>query len=105
MSAIGKGDWVECVRDDWAPDAQIKAGHLYLVEGSKLAGLCTYCGDGLGPGFLLAGVNTAASGFSWCACTLRPIWRGDKSLIETLLEPVADAIPDQVATEVSRVGA
>lgn len=103
MSAIGPGDWVECIRGDDGTCGRCETvpGNLYQVS-DVLSGRWCVCGCSIG--LRLTG-DAHNADWTHCPSRFRPIWRGDKTLIETLLEPVADAIPDQVATEVSRVGA
>lgn len=86
MSAVGPGDWVECV--DVAPRpnqpsryrvalAQLQVGKLYRVVGeAEIRGL------------IIEGVRAAAEpALGWKVERFRPIYRPKQELIETLKAP------------------
>lgn len=102
MSAIGPGDWVECIQtvDEGVLDARllgggrIYKGRLYCVEaimegadengdwdiGLRLTDPETH--------------RTQADGTpgGWCVDLFRPIYRPRTDLIETLKQPAPDAV-------------
>ncbi len=100
MSAIGKGDWVQCVAtDDGHPIYVVRGDGVYFCEAViTLPGpkTCTLCGEPDGrPGLVLTGVTPA--GAAWCPCNFRPLGRGGKrrlvnSYADYRRSDVADAI-------------
>jgi hypothetical protein len=90
MSAIGPGDWVECVDPkgaDW-----LTFGAIYLVDDvRKFHGACGHCGrkgaDCDNTGLLLGGIRGIRPGCADYNCSrcFRPIYRPRAELIETLL--------------------
>lgn len=95
MSAIGPGDWVEClvVREP-APGARkagFRLGALYCVERVGQRG---------SPWLHLVGMPTprdcGINGDGWNARCFRPIYRPDETLTKRLMEPLPDALaPEQ----------
>lgn len=81
MSAIGKGDWVQCVRTDAeeGDPCSVFAGRTYYCEGlinglvRPEYGLCL-CGTIPTTGLVLSGVT--APGCGWCPCNFRPLGGG-----------------------------
>lgn len=91
MSAIGPGDWVECVDASPRPEhygpylaaiAELRVGRVYQVRGLAPSGIYIV---GILSGDERRGF---AAPFGFAASRFRPIWRDSKSLIETLLEPL-----------------
>lgn len=98
MSAIGPGDYVECVDAEppvmgsWADDAgaRVFAGKVYRVEE---VGVCKSFKYGFGPGVRVDGLEAqypiAGLPYSlWPLARFRPIYRRDESLTERLLQPL-----------------
>lgn len=85
MSAIGPGDWVECVNDGGMPEI-VSVGAIYLVEGVGPAPISHV------PCLVLRGVRhpTAPENIGkWVAAEyFRPIYRPSSDLIQSLLQPV-----------------
>lgn len=90
MSAIGKGDWVECV--DASPsvvtgESILVAGAIYRV--SAIVGPDAYGAMGL----QLVGVALTANqrlwGLGWLIDRFRPIYRPSADFIEKLKQPVS----------------
>jgi hypothetical protein len=82
MSAIGKGDWVQCIDPacDGGADADgILCGNVYVVAYLTPDDLCEKCGDA-GPGFEVVGTPPSDDGSSWCACQFRPLGGNAKTL-------------------------
>lgn len=92
--ALGVGDWVQAWRAE--PDGlnDIQLGQVVRI--SRIVcdpdGICGWDPDCNCAAFWFEGVPDL-NGNGWSACCFRPIWRGDKSLIETLLEPVSTDAP------------
>lgn len=82
MSAIGPGDFVECVKAS-GRHPEFSVGRIYCVEWIDPSADCMACGncDGLG----LKGI-----GGNWASCCVRPIYRPKSSLIEQLKRPVSE---------------
>lgn len=86
MSAIGPGDWVECVigrPHTFHPPATLVVGQLYLVRGLHPNGSLYLAGVVLpkGPKGIEAG---------WGLPRFRPVYRPKSSLIETLKQPAPE---------------
>lgn len=75
MSAIGPGDWVECVASE---SGRITVGAIYQVSFFGPCCECDSCGD-VGPGVALHGVTPTVivgDDHYWlCTCGLKP-WPG-----------------------------
>jgi hypothetical protein len=101
MSAIGPGDYVECVDasppapDTWAADcgAYLVGGRMYRVVSVGRSWSRKY---GLGDGVVLDAPETqydCPDGIpSWPVERFRPIYRRKSDLIETLKQPLPDAV-------------
>ena len=77
MSAIGKGDWLQCINPACDGEHGVRNGSVYCVEELVGGGVCDVCGD-LGPGLELVGVRRCDS--SWCRCYFRPLGGNYKKL-------------------------
>lgn len=96
MSAIGPGDWVECVKQPIETHPlmiTVKVGGLYCVscfdtEDSK----CPTCGN-TGFGIYLVG-DTPNDDQARCPCRYRLVYRPRADLIKTLLQPVDGVSPE-----------
>ena len=92
MSAIGPGDWVECIARTGRPDLCVPGG-LYCVEALVPAfGTCPACEDGSDiEGMIFVGQpkerNDTGQYWSWCPCRFRPVYRPKADLIESLKAP------------------
>ena len=94
MSAIGKGDWVECM--DASPHLQM--GHKSLVSGGiyrvlELHPAGSIRGDRMAyeDAIDLVG-DSLPYPFTWSVSRFRPIYRPKSSLIESLKRPAPDAV-------------
>lgn len=105
MSAIGPGDWVECVDDspprcvnDFGPDLKVGVVVLHRM----------YCVDEIDEpteevpelGLWFAdedSVRIDGDGYdrSWAADRFRPIYRPRADLIESLLQPLSEHVLEQ----------
>ena len=87
MSAIGPGDWVECLRvhcsgtEPWEP----KVGGIYRVSAIFRGGHCLTCDSFV---LDLAEDPFVNPFFGWCAACFRPIYREKASVIQSILAPV-----------------
>lgn len=91
MSAIGPGDWVECLKGS-SMISDCVPGGLYCVEAIVPAeGECPQCGDDTPEGLLFSGHKKRLSPcglyWSWCPCRFRPIYRPRAEFIESLKQP------------------
>lgn len=92
MSAIGKGDWVECVRITKG-DYQIRLRDIYCVEAVvPQPGSCRGC-EAHGVvcervGIVLVGVRVGERLRAWCSRAFAPIYRPKSSLIQQLSQPI-----------------
>lgn len=96
MSAIGPGDWVECLTPSPDTNACVEGG-LYCVEALVPAfGGCPVCDDDMPEGMIFAGHprEPAWGGYlkSWCPCRFRPIYRPKSDFIEQLKQPAPDIV-------------
>jgi hypothetical protein len=102
MSAIGPGDWVECVRRPRL--GVLVAGALYCTaEIERYPTACRSCGKAC-PGIRLVGeVNPSAAGWDghdwWGSCLFRPIYRPKSSIIEQLKQPSPETIRELIAAD------
>jgi len=94
MSAIGPGDWVECVSVDSENDYGLRVGAIYQVErvatGRTLAGIIT-------TGLLLHGMNyTGWTGarVGYLPERFRPLYRPKADLIERLMQPIDEPVKE-----------
>lgn len=89
MSAIGPGDWVECIKaaKGAAPTAELTLGALYQVRGLREGVLRGAPGVGI---YLVGIVNPKAkTGKEWAYSIerFRPIYRPNAEFIERLKHP------------------
>lgn len=96
-SAIGPGDWIECVRTK-LPDSPNR-GRIFRCEEIVFGYGCKDCGKECG-GLVLFGVRSDHPTGSYSACGFRPIYRPKADLIEALKAPVTRT--PQVVREKSR---
>lgn len=98
MSAIGPGDWVECIRVGRSPTpAGFRVGAVYRVERTVKNGGCAYHGRGAKCGGLFICEMPRPGAGGWAACAFRPIYRPKADLIKGLLKPIdAPAEPERV---------
>lgn len=94
MSAIGKGDWVECISHH-AEKIGLRAGAAYLVEEVRDMGRdCSSCRDACKRmGLRLSGATPIVQGYAVgfvCSSAFRPIYRPKSTFIETLKQPAPD---------------
>lgn len=93
MSAIGPGDWVECV--DASPCRRI--GFTSLVHGRLYRVSALGVPDGSGErGLIIAEAphpDTTRYGVGWALRRFRPVYRPRAHLIESLLKPVDGVKP------------
>lgn len=94
MTAIGPGDWVECVKEASEIPGMMR-GRIYCVGRLRTdAEACWACGDPA-PGVLLAGFDF--DGWAACSgCEVRPVYRADEKLIEGLKQPIHAAVRDLI---------
>lgn len=91
MSAIGKGDWFQCIRTDTAEGDpySVFAGSTYyceaLIHGAAHGGPCPFCGGSPRIGLVLSGVTPRGQG--WCPCNFRPMGGGGAAVVEKAREP------------------
>ncbi len=91
MSAIGPGDWVECVNNTPLPDhsgvyldalRELRVGAIYQVRAF-----------GLGGTILLVGLQSGSErlGYApphgWMVARFRPVYRPNQEIIESLKQP------------------
>ena len=94
MSAIGPGDWVECV-DAGSPRGKrgpvLVLGKVYCVDGVVHQDYpCLH--DGCGHNLLeVAGVNHE---LPCCPSRFRPIYRPKADLIERLMQPIDEPVKE-----------
>jgi hypothetical protein len=86
MSAIGPGDWVECVKDSVDIPGTFVVGSLYQV--TKLTKTCPR----MGPGVQILGKPSQSElrftgKYGWAIHLFRPIYRPKADLIESLKTP------------------
>lgn len=94
MSAIGPGDWVECIS---APKGILSVGALYCVSAVSPNERPCVCHPDKSIGLrFVNGANPPQWGF-WCGQHFRPIYPGGK-LLKLLMEPV-DGLEDAPASE------
>lgn len=92
MTAIGPGDFVECVHDSGSTPGRLTVGALYVVRAIH-SGPFDPPYDGVG--FEIEGVpSRSVSG--WADKLFRPIYRPRADLIERLLQPIDETTPEQV---------
>lgn len=97
MTAIGKHDWLLCVRSATDPynGAMITAGAVYVVAGvGRLKHLphddlidgnfiCSECGEWDDGANSIDVLDVRSSPFAaWCACCFRPLSRGPGEAVE-----------------------
>lgn len=106
MSAIGPGDWVECLHN--GTYTRFRAGALYCVS-EVMPGPdcgCEVCGQRHG-GIRLHGMplphdypeRRLRARNWWPACRFRPIYRPKASIIEQLKQPAPDAVRELIAAD------
>ena len=88
MSAIGPGDWVECI----VPGCSVPMGTIWLVAAIGQAPRPVSCGthgvDGCdGVWLALKGLATLPGHYGQCAACYRPIHRPKAEFLEQLLAP------------------
>ena len=95
MSAIGPGDWVECIRtgDGRAdhPGRGFTLGKLYCVREVSAKNYPCPCGRTCG-GLRFTNMKDPAIGW-WSACAFRPIYRPKADFIEALKRPAPEQEP------------
>lgn len=89
-SAIGPGDYVECISADATP---LLLGRLYVVRAAHPPSApCFACGDFATPAVEVEGVEMAP-GIGFCAtCEVRPVYRRRQQLIPSLKAPAPPAV-------------
>jgi hypothetical protein len=88
MNAIGPGDWVEAVKTEAAMDGtSIVTGSLYCVEMVGAGG--GFCSDCSSQDWLTLH-GEPETGFGWCPCGFRPVYRPNADLIEHLKTPAPE---------------
>lgn len=91
MTAIGPGDWVECV--DNAPRSfNVNKRQIEALKFLKLGKIYVVRGFAPFAGILLAEIKAGDEdfGFGWAEERFRPIYRPKADLIERLMQPVPD---------------
>jgi hypothetical protein len=91
VSAIGPGDWVECVNPEVGDGSDfVRLGAIYCVE--ELVGVDwpTPCCGGV-VGMELVGVPRSEDE-AWCPCAFRPIYRPNADFIEHLKQPAPEIV-------------
>lgn len=89
MTAIGPGDWVECIRvsepsPDY-PDPGFSLGSIYVVSESGMFCNCPWILCDRMP-------RPPAPYVGWNALAFRPIYRPKSSLIEGLETPISELV-------------
>lgn len=101
MSAIGPGDWVECI-GDW-PHVGLPKGSVWLcnhIETKDDPGVyCHLCTDREQPMLYLQGWRPPTGYEGACACGFRPIYRPRADLVESLKAPTPTAVRELVAAD------
>ncbi len=97
-SAIGPGDWVECVRDGsavhgWSP---LTVGAIYRVRDLVEEG---YPGGRVVAGVTLHEVATPPGEVGFWIELFRPIYRPRADLIESLKAPAPDAVRELISED------
>lgn len=88
MSAIGKGDFVEAVRDD----DPIIGGAVYVVADAFRPDGCGTCGEcGNDTDIVLIEGADLGYGVGWCPCNFKPIYRPKPDAFADLLKAPTDA--------------
>jgi hypothetical protein len=86
MSAIGNGDWVECIRVRQSPKpAGFKVGGVYRVARVICNGGCGEHGRGAKCGGLFFYDMPLPGPGGWAACAFRPIYTPKAEFLEQLL--------------------
>lgn len=83
-SAIGPGDWIECINSDRADSHRL--GRIFQCERVWEAAQCGRRHGACG-GVSLVG-DPEPHPFGWALCCWRPVYRPRSSLIEALKAPV-----------------
>ncbi len=98
MTAIGKGDFVEALRDDAVEGVLIHAGRVYVVEDCfrpDVCGPCDQCGNDTDV-VLVEGVPIEP-GWGWCPCLFKPVYRPKPDAFADLLKVPTGAPREPVA--------
>lgn len=92
MSAIGPGDWLECINDNVIPElAPLVLGALYCVEALEEAEAGTECvGCGSGDYVDLVGMPKHPAAV-YCLCAFRPIGPGESEQLSSTIKTTEPA--------------
>ena len=100
-SAIGPGDWIECV-GNW-PGVGLAKGSVWLCNGIEFDPdpnvYCDLCLDPAQPTLFLQGWRPPRGYEGACACGFKPIHRPKSDLIEKLKQPAPDAVRELIAAD------
>lgn len=102
MSDIGKGDWVRCIDVKSKPKKDPAAARRFAKRAALLTLGAVYQVDRIadnGIGLFLVGIHESAMTFEgrshkggFDPARFRKIWRGERSLIETLMQPLSEHV-------------
>lgn len=92
MTAIGKGDFVEAVRNEHGPGASLLAGRVYVVlsvQKDFTCDPCPHCGND--EDCVEVEGARLLDDWAWCPCDFRPVYRPKPDAFADLLKAPTDA--------------